>query len=367
MLQCAAVLAHPVARHKVLVPRRRGDLIKLTIIPANGDRALLFGCVTEQLYNGFVSSLAGLLVIGKNQIADFNVFNVLMPVVGEDLGASDEAEAARLDNVPEPRGDAARHEPVEEAVYEATDRSRADIFPAERCGQSAHHRAHDCARHRALDGICQSAHERRSKRSARNRRRNCAQHDERKADQHLLPPRQRECAVRVGHHDGVVIAVGVQVQPVGLRQRIAEHVHVVRRDESARFGVVVTAVQVVQPGLRIVIVPAVAERVDLLKFGTFLRKKVAPGVVLIHAAPVPAAVVDLNDIALQVLAVVVLLPVVLKPCNARIIVVIVDDRAAALLRKDLIALDEVLRRPLLDSDARVVVGERRRAKLNSLG
>ena len=44
-----------------------------------------------------------------------------------------------------------------------------------------------------------------------------------------------------------------------------------------------------------------------------------------------------------------------------------NDRIATLFRKDLTALDEVLRRPLLDSDARNVVGERRRAKLNSLG
>ena len=44
-----------------------------------------------------------------------------------------------------------------------------------------------------------------------------------------------------------------------------------------------------------------------------------------------------------------------------------DDRAAALLCKDLTALDEVLRRPLLDSDPRIVVGERRRAEPNRLG
>ena len=220
---------------------------------------------------------------------------------------------------------------------------------------------------RALGRICQSTHERRSKRSARNRRRHRAQHDERKTDQHLLPPRQRERAVRVGHHDGVVIAVGVQVEPVGLRQRIAEHVHVVGRDDSARFGIIVAAVQVVEPGLRIVVVPAVAKRIDIQQFRAALRKDIAPGIVLVLAEHVPAAIIDRKDIALQVLPVVVLLPVVLKPCYDRIIVVIVDDRAAALFRKDLTALDEVLRRPLLDSDSRIVVGERRRTELNRLG
>ena len=347
--------------------RRRGDLIKLAVATPYRNRTPLFGRVAEQSDNGLVGSLTRLFIIGKNQIADFDIFNVLVSVVGEDFGTCDETEAARLDDIPEPRGDAARHEPVEEAVYKAVDRSRADIFPAERCGQSAHHRAHDRARHRALDGICQSAHERRSKRSARNRRHHRSQHDERKTDQHLLPPRQRERAVRVGHHDGIVIAVGVQVQPVGLRQRIAEHVHVVGRDKSARFGIVVTAVQVVQPGLRIVVVPAIAERVDIQKSGADLRKDIPPGVVLVFPAQIPAPVVDLNDIALQVLAVVVLLSVVLKPRYARIIVVVMDDRAAALLCKDLTALDEVLRRPLLDSDPRIVVGERRRAEPNRLG
>ena len=100
--------------------------------------------------------------------------------------------------------------------------------------------------------------------------------------------------------------------------------------------------------------------------GAALLKDIAPGVVLVFPAQIPAPVVDLNDIALQVLAVVVLLSVVLKPRYARIIVVVVNDRAAALLRKDLTALDEVLRRPLLDSDPRIVVGERRRAEADRL-
>ena len=86
----------------------------------------LFGRVAEQLYNRLIGSLASLFVIGKNQIADFDIFDVLVPVVGEDFGTRDEAEAAGLDDVPEPRGDAARHEPVKEAVYEAAYRSRAD-------------------------------------------------------------------------------------------------------------------------------------------------------------------------------------------------------------------------------------------------
>ena len=102
--------------------------------------------------------------------------------------------------------------------------------------------------------------------------------------------------------------ISIKIEPVNVcRIKVFE---AIRRDKSSRFGIIVAAVQVVKAGLRIVIVPAITERVDLLKLGTFLRKKVAPGIVLIHAAPVPAAVVDLNDIALQVLAVEVLLPVI---------------------------------------------------------
>ena len=73
MLQCAAVLAHPVARHKVLMSRRRGDLVQLAVAAPYCNRTPLLSCVAEQSDNGLVSSLARLLVIGKNQIADFDI------------------------------------------------------------------------------------------------------------------------------------------------------------------------------------------------------------------------------------------------------------------------------------------------------
>ena len=73
MLQCAAVLAHLVARHKVLVPRGRGDLVQLAVATPYRNRTPLFGRVAEQSDNGLVGSLARLLVIGKNQIADFDI------------------------------------------------------------------------------------------------------------------------------------------------------------------------------------------------------------------------------------------------------------------------------------------------------
>ena len=95
----------------------------------------------------------------------------------------------------------------------------------------------------------------------------------------------------------------------------------IRRDKSARFGVVIAAVQIVDATLRITIVPAVAERVDLQNFRADLRKKIAPGVVFVLPEQVPAGIIDADDIALQVLAVEIFLSVVFEIItDARLVV-----------------------------------------------
>lgn len=78
-------------------------------------------------------------------------------------------------------------------------------------------------------------------------------------------------------------------------------------------------------------------------------------------------IADRYDVPLQVLAVIVLLSVVLKSRHARVIVIVMDDRAPALFRKDLIAFDEVLRRALRLSDALIVIRERRSDESDRLG
>ena len=105
-----------------------------------------------------------------------------------------------------------------------------------------------------------------------------------------MPPRQRKRAVRVRHHHGVIIAVRIQVETVQLRERFIQHAHIIRRDESARFGVVVTAVQIVEARLFVVVVPAITERVDREDIRATLREDVTPCVVLVLADKATAAV-----------------------------------------------------------------------------
>ena len=119
---------------------------------------------------------------------------------------------------------------------------------------------------------------------------NRAQRDERKTNEQLLPPRQRKRAVRVRHHHGVVIAVRIQVEAVQLRERFIQHTHIIRRDESARFGVVITAVQIVETRLFVVVIPAITERVDRQNVRAALREDVTPCVVLVFTDKATAAV-----------------------------------------------------------------------------
>ena len=107
-------------------------------------------------------------------------------------------------------------------------------------------------------------------------------------------------------HDGIVPAISIQVKTVACFR--FEIVQAIRRDESARFGVVIAAVQVIESGFRIVVVPAIAERVDIQDFRADLRQKITPSVIFVQPEQVPAGIIDADDIALQVLAVEILLP-----------------------------------------------------------
>ena len=111
---------------------------------------------------------------------------------------------------------------------------------------------------------------------------------------------------RVKKHDRIVPAISIQVKAVAcFRFKI---VQAIRRDESADFGIIIAAVQVVESGFRIVVVPAVAERVDIQDLRADLRQKVAPRIVFVQPEQVPAGIIDADDIALQILAVEILLP-----------------------------------------------------------
>ena len=109
-------------------------------------------------------------------------------------------------------------------------------------------------------------------------------------------------------HDRICKGIHIEIQTIDCPR--IQILQTIRRDESARFGVVVAAVQVVEPRLRIIIVPAIAERVDREQFRTALPNDLAPGIVLIRSARAAAFVEDRYDIPLQVLAVYILLSVV---------------------------------------------------------
>ena len=120
-------------------------------------------------------------------------------------------------------------------------------------------------------------------------------------------------------HNRIVQTISIQVKAVAcFRFKI---VQAIRRDESADFGIIIAAVQVVESGFRIVVVPAVAERVDIQDLRADLRQKVAPRIVFVQPEQVPAGIIDADDIPLQVLAVEIFLSVVFEIItDARLVV-----------------------------------------------
>ena len=81
--------------------------------------------------------------------------------------------------------------------------------------------------------------------------------------------------------DGIVQAVGIQIDAADrLGLEIADKIFV---QESARLGVIVSAVQVVEPNGRIVIVPTVTEGVILHDPACGLLQQIPPRIVFVLA------------------------------------------------------------------------------------
>ena len=162
--------------------------------------------------------------------------------------------------------------------------------------------------------------------------------------------------------DGIVQAVGVQVDAADrLGLEIADKIFV---QEPARLGVVVAAVQVVEPDGRIVIVPAVTEGVILHDPAFRLLQQIAPGVVHILADQRAAGITDTHHVALQVLAEVPIGALIIHPRNAAFIVEIPLDLTIGLFIDDPLAVHAVRRRSagrtLSHADAVRIVSERPR-------
>ena len=162
--------------------------------------------------------------------------------------------------------------------------------------------------------------------------------------------------------DGIVQAVGVRIDAADrLGFEIADKIFV---QESARLGVVVAAVQVVEPDGRIVIVPTVTEGVGKQNAVRRLLQQIAPCVVHILADQRTARAADTHHVALQVLAEHILLSAVFKPCNAALVVEIPLDLTVGLFINDPFAVHAIRRRSagraLSHADAVRIVGERPR-------
>ena len=127
------------------------------------------------------------------------------------------------------------------------------------------------------------------------------------------------CSFGIKSDHGIIPAISIKIESVIVcRIKVFE---AIRRDKSARFGIVVAAVQVVEPGFRIVVVPAIAERVDIQDLRAGLRKKIAPSVVFVQPEQIPAGIVNADDIALQVFAVEIFLSIVFEIItDARLVV-----------------------------------------------
>ena len=68
-------------------------------------------------------------------------------------------------------------------------------------------------------------------------------------------------SIRIHVHHGIIAAVCKQVKPVDISR--LDIAYVVRVDKPANGRVIVAAVQVVKTGFGIVVIPAVAERIEL--------------------------------------------------------------------------------------------------------
>ena len=145
-------------------------------------------------------------------------------------------------------------------------------------------------------------------------------------------------------HYRIVITVSVKIKPVDIgRLYIA---YVIRVDKPANGRIVIAAVQVVQACFRVVIIPAVAERIQFC-YTTIIRHifcnvntpaciyaVIAPCVVFILRHKVLIRVVDSVNVAQQVLLVVVHVSVVLEPYHALHVVVVFEYFIPDLFRDD---------------------------------
>ena len=177
-------------------------------------------------------------------------------------------------------------------------------------------------------GCAQSGTSRHLERSAQNAQRTC---------QPLGP-----VAIRVKHVHGIVETVGKKI--VALRSSTNASQFRVNVDKSPELRVIIAAVEIVQPGLSIVIVPPVAEGILIAHgvAGGVGDGAVAPGVVAVLSHDLPrGGPDDGNNIPLDIVEVVEQHgPVGKAHALAGAVVEEPHDRIPGLLRQDLAAVDD---------------------------
>ena len=196
-------------------------------------------------------------------------------------------------------------------------------------------------------GCAQSGTSRHLERSAQNVQRTC---------QPLGP-----VAIRVGHVHGIVETVGKKIVALHISTNASQFR--VNVDKSPELRVIIAAVEIVQPGLGVVIVPPIAEGILIAHgvAGGVGDSAVAPGVVAVLSHDLAGGGADDgNDIPLQVVQVVEQhSPVGETHALAGAVVEEAHNGIPGLLRQNLAAVEEKFRGGAVDrfgrSDAVMII------------
>ena len=146
---------------------------------------------------------------------------------------------------------------------------------------------------------------------------------------------------------GVIVAVCEEVQTVNVVLGIFQHIGRVCVDESAGFGIVVTAVQVIESGFYVVVVATVTNRVKVTNvIGSVIidRKNLAPCIICIACYLQSGGCVDFGNVTLKVLAEVVIGSVVVESDDSAAAVVIGECPCAVAFAQNLVAVEPIIRR-----------------------
>ena len=161
----------------------------------------------------------------------------------------------------------------------------------------------------------------------------------------------------INSNNGIIATVG---KHIATQETLARRSKGIRIDESADGGIVVTALEVVEPGFSVVVVATVADGINS-SHGAAGINHIAPGIVAILRNSCASAVDNPDDIALLVQHIDVVCTVVLEGIGQTAVIVDdIQDIAAPGLTNDLTIQSQVVVSHTVNSlavtDASHVVG-----------